>query len=450
MTTTWTYGDLLAALFRRDPDLGFIATADSVAAGSITDASALQNSRFGPDEVADLYQYRYNRTGEDRWKPGGTINSSGVWVNDGTSYSNTSDLQYACVGAQPDRILGWFTEAQRRQQVPSHRALVMGHDLDMETSGVQYWDGTLGGSSATNVAVTKTATAGNVFSGTQALFLNYSGANGVCLSEAIRVNPSKQIYTAILARADIGTLTFRLYDIDNAGYFGTDISTTSEEWVLIWRIDTVPPGCEQIRYAFKGTGASDDIYVDTCFGPYEAGKTVYNLPDGIDKAYKLKMVRPSRYTENIASGVEAASSRVWVKDLVQNTRLQSGDYTVETFPREVVPNKITFLDHVDPSLLQTPLWLAVDRPLSDFEPITSEAGTTTADLDEVIDYVQLVAYEDLSNADIKDPAWGDKYAKAIQLTAVVPMANPPPARQQTPTRHRVGWHGGGSGGWGIW
>ena len=111
----------------------------------------------------------------------------------------------------------------------------------------------------------------------------------------------------------------------------------------------------------------------------------------------------------------------------------------EHFPREVVPNKITFLDHLDASLLQNPLWLAINRQLSDVEPITSESSTTNQPIDEVVDWALLVAYEDLSGADFDEPTWGAKYRKALQRTGADIATAPPPAKLRSQVRNRVGW-----------
>ena len=84
--------------------------------------------------------------------------------------------------------------------------LGLGHDFDVQTSGVAYWDGTSGSSSTSNCTPTKITTEAHVLPGfEQALLLTNSAAGGYSRSEVITVSPSQPVYVGVLLKLGAGT-----------------------------------------------------------------------------------------------------------------------------------------------------------------------------------------------------------------------------------------------------
>ena len=305
--------------------------------------------------------------------------------------------------------------------------LGLGHDFDVQTSGVAYWDGTSGSSSTSNCTPTKITTEAHVLPGfEQALLLTNSAAGGYSRSEVITVSPSQPVYVGVLLKLGAGTsATLKLYNVDGAAYFGDETITYSgEQYALVEIRANTPAGCNRMQVEIGGTGAADTVYVQGVFGPYMAGMRYVELQQSwLDETYKLRLIRPMRFKIQVSSNVYDYTSRYWNGDLRLGEDYQPLEVTNRainpySLPLNDVPGIEDDLDH--------PIWIHVQRSLGDTEPLDSEAATTTGPLEYLMSgYLHQVALA-LQNAQPNKPRWAEFVAETRFEDALETVARSTP------------------------
>lgn len=419
--------DIFHEVLRQAPWLGWSAIADSIQAGSITDVSELASSGYGSGQFKDRWIYRYNLTGNDRKKRATTVTASGALSQgSGVSYSDTTDLDYMLLAMDPDEIIGAIQSATRKLRIKTLTALSGArlaagsgppHDLDMEFATSVYW-GTataLGGSSLSNATAAKSAT--DTYSGTKSLVLTATGASGYSRGEALRINPSSSFYSAIIGRADVGTLGFTWYDESNSALFSqAAITHTGENFCLMERWDNAPAGCEIIRPVFTLSGASDVGVIDCLFGPYEAGQSMFNLPTWMDETFEVKALRISKFLTGVGNGVYDSFSRRFVENWVQPNYFE-----LDNFNRDIDSSRVQLQE--DYRMPQQPVWVSTERTMIDVEPLTEETSTTTVPLDQLLAYTMVELLEDVTGRSDK-PYYQQELAKWRQRVVVEEVARP--------------------------
>jgi hypothetical protein len=422
MTTATDRTTIRHLILDRHPELGFYATADSVASQSIIDLSEFGHTRFGADTFADLYIYRYFLTGNNRIKQADDlVASTGTLNHGGTPYTDDFSVKtYDIIGPlHPDELDACISRSLRYLRFFTHVPLTTFTDADMETALASNWTGS-------QATPTKVVTAANVYSGTQSLQVSLSGAGGFVRGSLLRVTPGQTLWTACLARADVGTVKLDLYDSTNGVTFGTAVSYSGEEFARLWRSDTVPAGCEELRVQLTGVGATDLFFVDSVFGPYRQGLARLPLPSYIDEQWKLHALRPAHYNQSIGSGLELANSRAFRGDWEQPQ-----DFSIETFYREANPTQL-LLQKPIPS---TDMWLQAERPWSDVDSLGTETATTLAPLEAVLD---MSCYEVFALLHVRQPdemRWAEQLRVYEERAGLHELSRPAPPK--TPMRFDV-------------
>jgi hypothetical protein len=311
---TITWEELRKAVLRettlgKGPDFGVYAT--TTRATTTITVPRVANSNLTVDEFMQCWGFLPDHaTADDRERPlGAVVVATGVISNGGRVFSGTS--------ASPEQfeIMEFLSPSQlfetcveQMKQLPQTVMLPLGTfaDSDMETAGVSNW-------TASNTSLSKVTTAANVFTGTQSLFINNTGANGYAESPAVNVNPGKSVYVAAILRADAGTASLVLYDNTAGAEFSATAPTyTGERFAHIWRQETVPADCESITVRVVGSGASDDIYVDSIIGPYIINSDFnVDAPSWMDETWRLRKIRSASYRQGLARQVEDAASRTF-------------------------------------------------------------------------------------------------------------------------------------------
>lgn len=458
MAVTITRSDVRAEMLRRAPVLGRRLTADSLtkAGPSLTDVSEYERQRSGLTAFEGQYINRYLQPDPDNWRLITSLNSGandGVVNVDGPAYANVVDLAYERLTVHPDDLNFAIQEGQRRQRTRTNIALVRGHDMDMQSAGVLYW-GTSGGSVAVNATPTKTTS--DVFSGTQSLLYTATGAGNSIRSEVFGVMPGRQIYAALIVRVLTPPFIFKLYDATNGVYFG-DTRTLSLQynggaggggWCVCFIQAQVPSNCSVIQYEFSSTSAVGLFEVDTCFGPYQAGQTEYPLQAAIDEAYKLRFVRPSRFIYPLQTeGFFDAESIEYIGDLIHPQ-----DWDMEVFRRDVNSNRLRFIANsynnnsigwglpsnaAFMSQNMGPIWLAWEAQVSDFEPLLTEAATTSQPLDECACYSLRYLAETEFQRDPTNPVWANMLQEYKAWSVVEDQGRPPQAMYKPQRFHQI-------------
>lgn len=437
MATTISRTAIRQEILRRLPTLGRVLSADSItkAGPAIVQVSEYERQRAGVTSYEGQYVYRYNLSDPDRWRRITTVDTTtGTISVDGPAYVNNSDLAYERLGVHPDVINGFIAEAQRRQRVRTNIALVGNgtHDYDMELSGVQYWDGSLGGSLALNTNLVKITT--DVRTGTQALQATTTNASNVFWGEACRVTPGVLTYMGVLIRATTltGELTFGMQDAGTTTVLASQTISGigAGDWVYTFVQIAAGANTTTVHPYFQTNNSGDVYIVDTIFGPYQTGQTDFTLQSGINEMYKLRYVRPVQFrmpltTANFFSG----EAMVYVGDLTQPE-----NFTVEAFYRDAVSNRLRLIPstyypdpisspgygssyggpfYPPPSATMRPIMLAMEAQVSDFEPLLTETSTTSQPMDLVVGYsIRLLA--EYVNGRSPTPYWAgvlDEYKK---------------------------------------
>src|SRR4051794_3878422 len=92
---TITLKALRRDLYDLIPGLGFFGTADSVAAGSVTDADLLRNPNYVTQQFGNHTIFRPTTSGANREKPATTlVNTTGALSQGGANYSDTTETEY--------------------------------------------------------------------------------------------------------------------------------------------------------------------------------------------------------------------------------------------------------------------------------------------------------------------------------------------------------------------
>ncbi len=412
--------------------LGYAATADAIGTNYVQDVSEFAYSGYGDTEFQDRYLWRYNLAGtEDEVFQLTTVDTSlGRVYIDGT-FSDQTDLEYMLLGIHPFDIMGCLATAQKKQYREKLVMLNIGHDFDMLTPGVDYWDGTSGGSSVSNVTLSKAnSPLSPSGSETQALLLVATGANGYSRGELVRVQARRTVTTAFLVSAAVGSVTCKLWDASHSAFIQTvpDVVYSSVDYAMVIRQDVIPDGCELVQPQITLTGAADFVLCTGIFGPFDPQKGVFTLPTWLNENYKLPFVRRSTYTSS-------------VQDLNQTydaySRHFDGDYKlgehyeVEAF---VDPPKLSFENGVSLPQMQ-PLWLAAQRSVADSEPLLYPSSVTTQPYEQVMAYFMWELADMLEGRRKEDPRWPK--LKAEQAFNVGVQATSRHGPQEQPQRRTI-------------
>lgn len=453
MATTITRTQIRQEMLRRAPILGRALTADSLtkAGPTLTHVAEYERQRAGLTSYEGQYIHRYNLADPQRWRRITTIDgSTGIISVDGPAWTDNTDLAYERLTVHPDDLNFAIAEAQRRQRIRTNIALVRGGlDLDMEATGTNAWGTAVatGGSSKGNVTLTKDTT--QAFSGTQSMKFVAGAATPYTIGSTMRVTPGRQAYFAAIVLPSVGPITFQIFDfINNTVLQSVTLTSGLGGWTLMYIQMQIPINTDTVQYMFTSSSASAIFWVDTCFGPYQAGQTEYPVQSAINEAYKLRFVRPSAYVSPTqTTGCLDADSLTFIGDL-----LRPDDWDLEVFRRDLNSNRLRFQANSynnrnvgwgfpsnvpGGTFMQNsmrPIWLAMEAQASDFEPVLTETSTTGQPLDECACYALRYVAETLTQRDPSNVVWANLLAEYKAWSVIEDQGRPPQA-MYTPQRY---------------
>jgi hypothetical protein len=199
----------------------------------------------------------------------GTFTASIAWV---TGPSNGDVFHIYKRGVRYGDIWAAINRALRKRFYLTILPVTLISDGDMEASGVTAWTNS-------DANLSKVATAGNLFRGSQSLFVDNTGANGYAQSCTLNVQPGTGYYSEVLVRAASGTAKFVVWDITNSAEIDSKQYTYAGKGRL--QISFTTPGtCEQIAFRLQGVEADADTYWDNLIC-LRSGAHVVDLPDYI-------------------------------------------------------------------------------------------------------------------------------------------------------------------------
>lgn len=413
-------------LYDQIPTLGMASTADSLAAGSLVDTYAFQDSNLNSNHFRGCYIYRPDRSGDDVVKKAGALTvASGTLAHTGTNYSNTSDTNYEIVGLiHPDELNECIRRALRRtyfEELLVWSPLVT--DGDMETSGVTNWTAT--GTSSRQ----KVATAANVFSGTQALEVTNGAANDYVETASIAVDGGESVWVSAICRLSSGTACqLILRDQTNS----TSLATYTHDyanWTRLWINYTVPTSTRNIRVRLGGTGGVDVTIWDHLVVYRQSDRRVA-APSYLTDAFLFQKLREGVYSRTTNTTHADAAASLGFRDWSQPAHFVLEPYN---------PQANAFTIQLNRPLPMTELWIHSKRPYSDRESLAADSDTTTAPRHLVLAYAKNELAQLLTKRYPTDSKWKQLYQESLDEVEAEVTARPevPMQALRYKTRSRI-------------
>lgn len=407
MTTATSRKLIRQELYNRVPGLGFVGVADSVAAGSITDAYALRDSTKTQGHYRNFYIYRPDLIGvadDDVVHVAKDLTpSTGALTQSGANYGNTAELDYELVGLlHPDEINACIQRAQRRIYWETQVPLSELTDGDMDDSGVTSWSAI--GTPSTRA---KTTTASKVWTGLRALrVLNdtaLEGAQSVTLSG---FGANDVVYVSAVVHADVGTAKLVLYNVTGSAELAS-VTSAQEGWTHLWLKVQLTSACEEVYVQLLGVESTADLYWNHVV-LYRQNAARILAPSWLDEPHKFLKLREARYTHSVGTaqssgGTDDAASRIFMD------WQQPSMFSLDPFHRDTNPYAIQLMK---PTPMQE-LWIEAKRPYSDVEPLSTDSATTLAPLDMVYAYCTEELAKQLKKRYPQDARWDVLLGEAI-------------------------------------
>lgn len=281
------------------------------------------------------------------WAPStGTFTVTPAWST-GPASTDTFDIFKR--GIRYDMIKKAVNKALRERRYVTKVPLTLVPDGDMENSDTSSWG------TAVDCAMTKVATAGNLFKGTLSGRVKNTAANGYQPSASIPTTSGKGYYLEAEYRAAVGTPNLSIYDVTNSAEIDYDepdnAGTAKGKLSLSF---TVPEDCYEIAVHLRGEEATADIYWDDVI-LHRQGAIEMPLPDYItEKGHLLRVV-----TQRVGQLVD---EDLWVP---YPWHMPIADLTNPLAMWRV---------QVDPPLSTRGVWLEVKRPYTE---LSLDTSTTT-------------------------------------------------------------------------
>lgn len=414
----------------RIPGLGFNGTADSVSATTITDAYALADTNLGTRQFQGMYIYRPDRTGDDKVRVAGTLNTStGAIVHTGANWSNTSDVEYEMIGLMhPDELNACITRSTRR--IYREVQLILPGlivDGDMEAADMTHW-------AAVGSPSTREKSATYAFSGTQASHVANASANEGIKSDVMVITPDLKVYLSCGVRVISGTAKLVLYDETNSEEIAS-VTCAELSRSHLWLEATIPMTCKQITVRLLGVESDADIWWDRA-ALYPPDLRRFPAPSWLNEQYKFQKLREAQYTRHSAQtnqtygSYDDADSRVW-----SDWRTPS-DFSLEALHSDAVPYEV----QITRPAPRNELWIQAKRPYSDTEPLDSDTAITYAPQDQLEAILKEEILRTLKDRYPENKKWEEMYTESKVDSSAELQARPAPPIQ--PERRREQPNGG--------
>lgn len=374
-----------------------------------------------PDRLNGMWVFLPDdATADDRERQVG--NTVGIDLTNGYIYMTRvysgaveSGDQYEIMIHKPTDAFNKLVGVLEQFKVPVYGPMETGLDEDMEDSDASAFSVSGAGS------VTKVATAGNVDTGTQALFFNAGTAGEYAETGNYRVSPGDGFDVSSCYRVDDGgPVAFAVWDKTNdAEIQSTErVSHSFEGFYVARRNITVPAGCEEISLRWYVTAATDNVYIDRFRGPQQH---VISAPAWMTRNVHLQQLLVADYRESVngdAGTVYPARSRVFDTD---GTLIEGVDFNYRSSAAFVNRVEIELTDKGFARLGDRELWYEGVRPAADAYTLANTAAgesSPTVNLDKRMIAIAwgVELCEDLLLRDPSDPeanAFLDRYTRMI-------------------------------------
>ncbi len=370
-------------------DLGKTLIADQIAnagpIGVVDDPSEFGYTLMGDHDLDGIYIWRYPLTGNDEVKriTGATPSIGRVTVE--SVWADQTDKNYVLIGIHPQKVIDAMDAGYGRMTTRKDVVLTIGSsDLDMERPDADYWNGTYGGSSNTNMTVAKVADEPqNKVTGKYSLRLTATAANGNRFGPAIRAVPGQTLVMAPCLRVvGGGPWTLRLWDATNSAFFGETQTYSGAEFAYLYiKNAIVPDGCDYWQLYISATDNGGIAYLDSVSARAKT-QAQFMLEDWIDETYKLPFIHRVRFASSIPNQQNqyAAPNRMFAGDLTLDVEYHVQPLDTETNQRVLDFEPIVEMD-------DDIFYLSTYRDRYLVEPWDDKTDVTTAPRGELTAYL---------------------------------------------------------------
>lgn len=413
------------ALLQAIPELGATYTPTAAASGSITIGS-LANSNFPTNHFRNRIAYRGEAaTAADYERYLSTLTAATGLITITGSYADTTITSESVeIWMDPEIRVSTHINPLLADAVSQLRVLChvpLGHgplDYDMQASGITNWpDGSTGTTPAKQTTTTEVA------AGARSLVVTDSGSGGGYTQSALyplRANGDVNVFAIVKA----ATGTAKLTVLDENGSTQAILSTTEEDWVLLWKRVTMA-GAEKIRLRPSSVAASDSgVWQAAWFARADDFHyAISRVPGWITAPHHV--VGLSIGWPQVSAGTDAYHYGSMLFE-----RLTEGvDYYCQRPSADANPTAIFLLK---PGLAQYPLFIDVSSPAS--EPygvtaaFTAETDTTFLSKELLLAQAKILLGE-------RFPRYADQAQRGIKEKTQLLAQEMYPTKEPRPT----GW-----------
>jgi hypothetical protein len=400
----------------RELDLGLVipnAKFDSAASTSITSADVMRNSRWSLAHFSQRETVIFrpgSATAADNVRYAGNLtNTTGALAHTGANYSDTTvtseipELWYD--GVRPDlEVLDAINRALEFVHFSTFIPISHGGDLDydMSASTDTNWTDVL-----TPTTSAKATTARRTPYGLRSYNLINNAANEGTQSATLPIVPARSVKGFAIASCNVGTASFRFYDVTNSASTGWEAAVTHSEenpMLMVQEWQAAPSTCREMAAQLLGTTDTSDIFWNGLW-VYRQDNMRVNLPSFINEGFKAPSIFQGRPRFSVASHVYDAQSLDMI-ELHENKDYQFlYDHHPDANPYAIMVN--------GPEAYDWPLFVEARLPYSHMGTLSAEADTTTCPLHLLMPMVKIRLLNDVYlPRNPSNPVWLAKLAEA--------------------------------------
>lgn len=389
----------------RPEHVGLYATTfDSATATTVVHAVMLRDSKVGPAHYQGLDAIIHrldSATAADNYRPAGSLAAT-------TGAITINGANYADITASGEALEIWLHGVRADQHVhPAiNRAMefiyfdtlvAISHggdlDYDMALSTEANW------TDVGTVTTTKGTTARRTPYGLRSYRAANGAANGGTRSATIPITQGRSVRAYAIASADVGTASFRPYDITNSAEPTNAAITHSEEepQLMVWE-GAMPATCKEMALSMLGTTATSDIYWNQAW-VYKTDNHRINLPAYANEHYKIPLIFMGVPRQSNGTGYYDAQSIDFIP------LVEGRDFYYLFSQPEPNPNAIFIPQGSRARGYPWPLFCQVRRPHRDLGDLSAETDGTTGPLHYLIPQAKIQLLESVYQGRLPQERW---------------------------------------------
>jgi hypothetical protein len=412
----------------RELDLGILVPSgkvDSIAATSVTAADIMRNSRWTSGHFSQREAVIYrpgSATAADNIRYAGDLNNAtGALSHTGANYADTTSTSEAVElwydSVRPDlEVLDAINRALEFVHFSTFIPISHGGDLDydMSASTDTNWTDVL-----TPTTSAKSTTARRTPYGLRSYNLINNAADEGTQSATLPIVPTRSVKGFAISSCNVGTASFRFYDVTNSASTGwLDAVTHSEEnpMLMIQEWQAAPATCREMAAQLLGTTSTSDIFWNGLW-VYRQDNLRVNLPSFLNEGFKTPSIFQGRPRFAVENHVYDAQSLDMIELHENKDYRYLYDHHNDANPYAIMVN--------GPEAYDWPLFVEARLPYSHQGTLSAEADTTNCPLHLLMPILKIRVLNDIYlPRNPSNPVWLAKLAEANLEWQAVNSARP--------------------------